>query len=65
MSDETTGTTPSTAKQLVLAKKLCEELLAMGLTDARVDEFGYVYASLPATAEGEHNAIGFQPTWAS
>ena len=59
MSDETTGTTPSTAKQLVLAKKLSEELLAMGLTDARVDEFGYVYASLPATTEGEHNAIGF------
>lgn len=59
MSDETTGTTPSTAKQLVLAGLLREELLSLGLTDARVDEYGYVYASLPATAEGEHNAIGF------
>ena len=59
MSDETSGTTPSTAKQLVLARELCSELLALGLYDARVDEYGYVYASLPATAEGEHNAIGF------
>lgn len=59
MSDETTGTTPSTAKQLVLARALCEELLALGLSDARVDEFGYVYASLPANVDGECNTIGF------
>ena len=59
MSDETTGTTPSTAKQLVLARHLCDELLSLGLSDARVDGFGYVYASLPANTEGEHNAIGF------
>ena len=59
MSDETTGTTPSTAKQLVLARALCDELLTLGLSDASVDGYGYVYASLPANVEGEHNSIGF------
>ncbi len=59
MSDETTGSTPSTAKQLALAKRLCEELIALGLSDAEVDGYGYVYASLPANTDGEHNAIGF------
>ena len=59
MSDDTTGTTPSTAKQLVLAGVLAEELLALGLSDARVDEFGYVYASLPATPGVECDRIGF------
>lgn len=59
MSDETTGTTPSTAKQLELARHLCEELIALGLTDAQVDEYGYVYAHLAANVTGEHNRIGF------
>ncbi len=59
MSDEASGTTPSTAKQLALANYLCDELFALGLSDAEVDGFGYVYATLPANTEGEHNAIGF------
>ena len=59
MSDETTGTTPSTAKQLVLAKSLCDELISLGLSDAVVDEYGYVYATLPSNVDGEHNSIGF------
>ena len=48
-SDESSGTFPSTGKQKILAAALAEELIAVGLTDAAVDEFGYVYASLPAT----------------
>ncbi len=56
MSDENSETVPSTKKQLVLAEILKEELLSLGLSDARVDEHGYVYATLPANAEG--NAIG-------
>ena len=52
MSDENSGTTPSSEKQLVLARVLCEELHSIGLADARVDEYGYVYASLAANAEG-------------
>ena len=56
-SDENSETCPSTAHQFVLAKVLVEELNAMGAKDARVDEHGYVYAEVPATAEGQP-AIG-------
>ena len=59
MSDETTGTTPSTKKQLALAHALCDELRELGLCDARVDGYGYVYATLPATADTQCSAIGF------
>ncbi len=51
-SDEDSITTPSTAGQLALAAHLARELSDMGLADARVDAYGYVYASLPATREG-------------
>ena len=59
MSDERSESCPSTEKQLVLAKLLKEELEKLGLTDARVDEHGYVYATLPANTDKEVNAIGF------
>ena len=52
MSDESSPTCPSTEKQLVLAHRLCDELRELGLTDARVDAYGYVYASLAATVDG-------------
>jgi tripeptide aminopeptidase len=41
------STSPSTAKQLDLSRLLEAELLELGLDDVRLDEFGYVYASLP------------------
>lgn len=47
-SSEVSGTSPSTEKQLVLAKALCEELTALGAENAHVDEFGYVYGWVPA-----------------
>lgn len=47
-SDERSLTFPSTDKQLILAHELTEELLSMGLSDASVDENGYVTATLPA-----------------
>ena len=50
-SDESSATCPSTAKQLVLAKALVAEMRGLGIADARVDEHGYVYGSIPATAE--------------
>lgn len=59
MSDENSESVPSTKKQLVLAEMLCKELKALGLCDARVDEKGYVYATLPANTDREVNAIGF------
>ena len=59
MSDSESTTVPSSAKQLVLAKALCDELLALGLRDAKVDGCGYVYATLPANTDKEVNTIGF------
>lgn len=58
MSDGASETVPSTAKQLVLAAALKEELITLGLTDAKVDGCGYVYATLPANTDKEINTIG-------
>ncbi len=58
MSDEESETCPSTEKQLVLARLLQKELAELGLSDAEMDEHGYVYASLPANVEGAP-AMGF------
>ncbi len=49
-SDPNSGKHPSTATQFDLAKLLVEQLLALGVADARVDEKCYVYGTLPATA---------------
>ncbi|MFL6196475.1 MAG: peptidase T [Thermoanaerobaculia bacterium] len=49
-STETSSTYPSTAKQLDLLRILVEELRALGLADAQMDEFGYVMATIPATS---------------
>lgn len=49
-SDETTGTSPSTAKQHDLAKLLAEQLKDMGATEITYDrEHCYVYATVPAS----------------
>ncbi|WP_343306170.1 peptidase T [Chitinophaga niabensis] len=52
-SDPLSTTFPSTAKQKDLAKLLVKELLEIGITDAVTDEFGYVYATIPATTTKE------------
>ena len=46
-SDEESTTCPSTAKQKLLGAALVDEMLAMGIGDARMDEFGYVYGTIP------------------
>ena len=46
-SDEASETCPSTAGQKVLGAALVEEMLAMGIADARMDENGYVYGTVP------------------
>ena len=46
-SDPESTTIPSTEKQKNLGKLLTEELQKMGLADAHLDEYGYVYATLP------------------
>ena len=48
-SDETSDTVPSADRELVLARMLVEELKGLGITDARVDDKGYVYGHIPAT----------------
>lgn len=46
-SDEESETCPSTKGQLTLGKALVEEMLAMGIQDAYMDEDGYVYGTVP------------------
>ncbi len=53
-SDPDSSTFPSTEKQKDLARILVQELLEIGIQDAAMDEFGYVYATIPATKGGEN-----------
>lgn len=48
-SDESSPTSPSTAKQLVLSRMLAEECRALGLHEVSMDEHGIVMATVPAT----------------
>ncbi len=48
-SDSESPTQPSSAKELILGAYLAEELKQIGLEDAGMDEYGYVYGTLPAT----------------
>ncbi len=58
-SDPTSTTTPSTEKQKDLGRLLVEELHAMGLSDAEMDEYGYVYATIPANTDKRVPVICF------
>lgn len=50
-SDPQSTDHPTTAKQKDLGQLLVRELQEMGLADAHLDEFGYVYATIPATTD--------------
>ena len=58
-SDENSGTHPSAEREFDLARQLVEEMKALGMEDAHVDEHCYVYGTLPATpgCEDQH-ALG-------
>ena len=59
-SDEESTTSPTTSRQFDLAKQLVEEMKEIGIEDAYMDEFGYVYGHIPATpGYEERTAIGF------
>jgi len=47
-SDPSSDSVPSTEKQKNLAHLLVQELIALGIQDAMMDKYGYVYASIPA-----------------
>lgn len=59
MSDEHSETSPSSKKQLDLATRLVDELKALQVEDAHVDEYGIVYGWLPANTKKQIPAIGF------
>lgn len=49
-SDPFSETFPSTEKQKKLSKMLVDELKAIGISDAYMDEWGYVFGTIPATS---------------
>jgi tripeptide aminopeptidase len=58
-SDERSSTFPSTPGQLTLLRQLVDELKAIGVDDASMDEHGYVMATVPATSPAPIPTIGF------
>jgi tripeptide aminopeptidase len=58
-SDPESTTCPSTAKQKDLGKLLVKELLEMGVVDAHLDEYGYVYGTIPANSSKKVPVICF------
>ncbi|WP_234864518.1 peptidase T [Flavihumibacter fluminis] len=58
-SDPLSPTQPSTEKQKDLSRLLVKELLDMGIGDAHLDEYGYVYATIPATSTRKVPVICF------
>jgi len=58
-SDPYSETFPSSEKQKNLSKILVEELKAIGIANAELDEFGYVYATIPSNTDKQVPAICF------
>ncbi|PTR00875.1 tripeptide aminopeptidase [Mucilaginibacter yixingensis] len=58
-SDPSSPTCPSTEKQKDLGRLLVAELLEMGVADAHLDEYGYVYATIPSNTNKDVPVICF------
>ena len=59
-SEEESQTSPTTERQFDLARMLVQEMREIGIKDADMDEYGYVYGHVPATPEYEDKtAVGF------
>jgi len=58
-SNPKSNTTPSSKKQWDLANKLYDELIAIGMTDASIDENAYIMATLPSNVSHKVPTIGF------
>lgn len=58
-SDPHSTSFPSTEKQKDLSRLLVEELLALGIRDAHLDDYGYVYATIPSNTDKEVPVICF------
>ena len=61
-SDEDSKSSPSTEKQKNLSRILAKELKDLGCTDATMDEWGYVFATVPGNLPAGHAAAGKVPT---
>ena len=58
-SDEASDTQPSAAGQLVLLRLLADELKALGVADAAMDEYGYVTGTIPSNIDRATPVVGF------
>lgn len=58
-SDASSKTCPSTEKQKNLGRLLVQELHEIGIKDAELDEYGYVYATIPANTDKDVPTICF------
>lgn len=58
-SDPDSTSFPSTAKQKDLGRLLVQELLELGISDAHLDEFGYVYGTLESNSDKKVPVICF------
>src|SRR3954470_5009111 len=58
-SNPLSQTNPSTEKQKDLSRVLVQELKQIGLTDAEMDEYGYVYATIPSNTNKKVPVICF------
>ena len=57
-SDERSETCPSTPRQLALAEELVRQMQELGIQDAWVDAYGYVYGTIPANCEKDIPVYG-------
>lgn len=58
-SDPQSSSYPTTEKQKDLSRILADELKQMGIADAHMDEWGYVYATIPSNTDKEVPVICF------
>lgn len=58
-SDAQSQTIPSTEKQKNLGRLLVEELKEIGIADAELDDYGYVYATIPSNVDKDVPVICF------
>lgn len=58
-SDDENSACPSSPGQLILGNKLVSDLHTIGLVDAKIDDNGYVMATLPSNTDKEVPVIGF------
>jgi len=61
-SDEASESSPTTEKQKNLSRMLVEELKELGCDDAEMNEWGYVFATIPGNVPADHPAAGKVPT---